>query len=324
MTPLTLAKSRKKKNSLAKEIDSLKAVIGNTPLFAIKRLNPNPDVTIYAKLEWQQFGGSVKSRPAYRIIRDAIRKGNLSKSRGLLDATSGNTGISYAHICSRLGIPLTLCLPENASADRKQLLHAFGVNIKYTSGEGGTDEAQRVAKKLGEHNPETYFYADQYSNNSNWISHYETTGPEIVKQTKGSVTHFIAGLGTTGTFTGTGRYLKEHDPSIRLTGLQPDFPLHGLEGWKHLETAHEPAIYNRELADEIRIVNTEESYRLIREAALKEGLLLSPSSAANLAGALQLASGIKSGTIVTVFPDDGSRYKDVITHIFNKDNRKNE
>ncbi len=322
MTTLTLTKSKKRINSLAGEIHTLEKQIGNTPLVRIRNLNPNPKVQIFAKLEWQQFGGSVKSRPAFKIIQDAIHNGELSKKRGLLDATSGNTGISYAHICSRLGIPLTLCLPENASAERKQLLKAFGTNIIYTSGEGGTDEAQKEAEKLSDENPETYFYADQYSNNSNWISHFETTGPEILKQTDGEISHFVAGLGTTGTFTGTGRYLKDHNRSIRLTGLQPDFPLHGLEGWKHLETAHVPAIYDPELADNIKVVNTEESYRLIRETALKEGLLLSPSAAANLAGSLQLAKEIEKGTIVTVFPDNGSRYGEVINHIFK--NRQSE
>ncbi|MGF1669760.1 MAG: pyridoxal-phosphate dependent enzyme, partial [Balneolaceae bacterium] len=179
------------------------------------------------------------------------------------------------------------------------------------------DEAQDVAQDLVSMNPDLYYYADQYNNESNQQAHYESTGPEIVRQTNHRVTHFIAGLGTTGTFTGTSRFLKNFDSSIKLIGLQPDLPMHGLEGWKHLETAHMPGIYDDSLADEIRSIHTEEAYQNIKKAALQEGLLLSPSSAANLTGALQLAAELDEGVIVTVFPDDGSRYREVIRHIFN-------
>ena len=314
MNQLTITKNTDSK--LLKKVDSLGNFIGNTPLYPIKNLNPNKNVALFAKLEWQQFGGSVKSRPAYRIIRDALKRGELTNSVRLLDATSGNTGISYAHICSSAGIPLTICLPENASEERKQILSALGAEIRYTSGSGSTDEAQGVAQTLADGNPGFYYYADQYNNESNRSAHYDTTGPEIVRQTNHSITHFIAGLGTTGTFTGTGSYLKDLNPYIKLIGLQPDLPMHGLEGWKHLETAHIPGIYNESLADEIRTVNTENAYRLIKKAALEEGLLLSPSSAANLSGALQLAEELEEGTVVTIFPDNGSRYRDVYKHIF--------
>jgi len=316
MSPITLTETKKKDVSLLRKVAGLKKFIGNTPLFPLHNLNPNKNVTIYAKFEWQQFGGSVKSRPAYRIIRDAVNKGALTKSHRLLDATSGNTGISYAHICSSIGIPLTLCLPENASEERKQILSALGAEIRFTPGAGSTDEAQEVAQNLVAGNPELYFYADQYNNKSNSRAHFDTTGPEIIRQTDRKVTHFVAGLGTTGTFTGTGRYLKKVNSKIKLVGLQPDLPMHGLEGWKHLETAHVPGIYDKSLPDEIRSVNTEEAYQLITKSASEEGLLLSPSSAANLAGALQLADELEEGVIVTIFPDDGSRYSDVYKHIF--------
>lgn len=302
--------------SLVNKSSRLESFIGQTPLFPIKNLHQNEHVKIFAKLEWQQFGGSVKSRPAYRIIHDAIKSGQLTKDKHLLDASSGNTGIAYAHLGAALGIPVTLCLPENATDERKQILRSLGVDLHMTPRTGGTDEAQEIARSLYENQPDTYFYADQYSNPSNWKAHYDTTGPEILDQTGYEVTHFIAGLGTTGTFTGTGRLLKKYDQNIRLIGLQPDIAMHGLEGWKHLETAHTPDIYDDSLADEIRTVSTEKAHKMIKQAARKEGILISPSSAANLAGALQLAEDIDEGTIVTVFPDDGSKYKEILNQLF--------
>lgn len=293
----------------------LGSFIGQTPLFPINTLNTNERVKIFAKLEWQQFGGSVKSRPAYRIIYDAIKKGALHKDKHLLDASSGNTGIAYAHIGAALDIPVTLCLPENASKERKQILKALNVDIRLTSAEGGTDEAQKLAKKIHDNNPERYFYADQYSNPSNWKAHYDTTGPEILDQTNHQITHFVAGLGTTGTFTGTGRFLNEYNPNITLVGLQPDIAMHGLEGWKHLETAHIPDIYDDSIPDEIQTVNTENAHEIVKLTARKEGLIISPSSAANLAGALQLSREIEEGVIVTVFPDDGSKYGEILNQI---------
>jgi cysteine synthase B len=233
-----------------------------------------------------------------------------------LDASSGNTGIAYAHIGAALDIPVTLCLPENASAERKQILKALGVDIRLTSRSGGTDEAQEVAESLYKNQPEKYYYADQYSNPSNWKAHYDATGPEILHETDYQITHFVAGLGTTGTFTGTGKILKEYNRNIQLIGLQPDIAMHGLEGWKHLETAHIPAIYDDSLADDIRSVSTEQAHELVKLTAREEGLLISPSSSANLAGALQLAEEIDEGVIVTIFPDDGSKYGEIINKLF--------
>ena len=300
---------------LLNRAEQLERYIGQTPLFELKNLNPNSNVRIFAKLEWQQMGSSVKARPAYQIIFDAIRRGDLTENKQLLDASSGNTGIAYAHIGAALGISVTLCLPENASEERKQILKMLGVNLHLTSRSGGTDEAQEVAQSMYEQNPKKYFYADQYSNPSNWEAHYASTGPEILNQTDGEITHFIAGLGTTGTFCGTGKRLKEFNTDISLIALQPDIAMHGLEGWKHLETAIVPKIYDDAVPDEIREVSTEEAFDLIPKAARHEGLLLSPSSAANLAGALRLAREIDKGTIVTVFPDDGSKYSEILTQL---------
>lgn len=300
---------------LIKKVNDLGHFIGNTPLYPVRNLHKNQDVRIFAKIEWQQFGSSVKARPAYRIIKDAVENGSLGKGRILLDASSGNTGIAYAHIGASLSIPVALCLPENASQERKNILNALGVDLHYTSRTGGTDEAQEVARQLFESNPESYYYADQYSNDSNWKAHYDTTAPEIWKQTDGNVTHFITGLGTTGTFTGIGRRLKEFNSDIRLISVQPELAMHGLEGWKHMETAQVPSIYTPSLADEQRTVSTEEAHEVLKEAANKEGLLLSPSSAANLAAALRLSREMEQGTIVTIFPDDGSKYGEVINEL---------
>lgn len=301
---------------LAEKSTWLSAFIGGTPLFPITGINPNDRVKIFAKIEWQQFGGSVKSRPAYGIIRDAIRRGELTENKHLLDASSGNTGIAYAHIGAALGIPVTLCLPENASEERKEILKALGVNVHLTSRTGGTDEAQEVAQSLYEDQPGKYYYSDQYNNPSNWKSHYYTTAPEILEQSRYEVTHFIAGLGTTGTFTGTGRRLREYNRNIKLIALQPDLPMHGLEGWKHLETAHIPGIYDDSVADEMRTVSTERAHKIVKLTAEKEGLLISPSSAANLVAALDLAEELDEGSIVTIFPDDGSKYGEIINQLF--------
>ena len=294
-------------------IASVEKQIGNTPLHKVETRN---GVEIYAKLEWKQLGGSIKSRPAFNIIKQALITGELHSGKRLLDATSGNTGIAYASIGAALGIPITLFLPENASKERKQILKSLGVNIIFTSPFGGTDEAQEAAKELARKQPDDYFYADQYSNHNNWNAHYENTANEIINQTDGRITHFVAGLGTTGTFTGVGANLREYDRNIKLTALQPDTPLHGLEGWKHLETANVPAIFNKDLVDEYREIATQRAYELMVEVAAKEGMLLSPSSAANLAGALQVAETIDKGVIVTVYPDDSEKYGDVIEQLF--------
>lgn len=293
----------------------LEHYVGNTPLYKIRNLHSNPKVSIYAKLEWMQMGGSVKARPAYNIMRDAIQKGEITHSRGLLDASSGNTGIAYAVFAAVSGFHVTLCLPENASIERKTILKNLGVTVIPTSRFESTDGAQLIAKELSDAHPEHYFYADQYANNANWKAHYEGTAEEIWRQSYQQVTHFIAGLGTTGTFTGTSRKLRELNPDIQLISLQPDSALHGLEGWKHLETAKVPRIYDDTVANENRTVTTEDAYQTIIDAARYEGLLLSPSSAANLSGALKLASELEEGTIVTIFPDDATKYGEVIKHL---------
>lgn len=296
---------------LIKNVRQLTAEVGNTPLHRVTQLFQKPGVSIYAKKEWQQISGSVKARAAFNIFRAAIENGNLVPGKALLDATSGNTGIAYAFIGSRLHIPVTLCLPENASRERKEILQSLGVKIIYTSKFEGTDGAQIAAKELAAANPGIYYYADQYKNDNNWKAHYNTTALEIFEALPG-ITHFVAGLGTTGTFVGTGRRLKELNPAIHLTSLQPNNPLHGLEGWKHLETAIVPKIYDPSVADENLEVDTEEAYEYIKAAYHHEGLLLSPSAAANLAGAIKVAEKLDRGVVVTVFPDNADKYSEVI------------
>jgi len=303
---------KESKTSLLHRVFSLEPFIGNTPLFPINGTFAKPGVTIFAKLEWYQLGNSVKARPAFNIIKEAVASGRLDEGVQLLDASSGNTGVAYGAIGAALGIPVTLILPENASQQKKNALKAHGVNIIETSRFEGTDGAQEYALELYKNNPDQYYYADQYSNENNWKAHYYSTGREIFDQTRGRVTHFVAGLGTTGTFTGTARRLKENDPGIEVISLQPDFALHALEGWKHLETAKVPKIYDDNLADRNLEVSTDEAYALIKEVAKKDGLLLSPSSAANLVGAIRVANEIEKGVVVTVFPDHGSNYPELL------------
>lgn len=296
---------------LLSRVIALGREVGRTPLYPFKRLFRKPGVEIYAKQEWLQLSGSVKARAAYNIIRKAVEDGSLHQHKTLLDATSGNTGIAYAHIGKRLQIPVVLCLPENASQERKDILRSLGVEVILTSRFEGTDGAQQIARGLAAESPGRYFYADQYRNDNNWLAHYQGTAPEIFAALP-DVTHFIAGLGTTGTFVGTGRRLRELQPDIRLVSLQPDFALHGLEGWKHLETAAVPPIYDPGVADDNETVSTEEAYAMIKEAWAAEGLMLSPSAAANLAGTIRIARRLDKGKLVTVLPDNGDRYGEVI------------
>jgi cysteine synthase B len=295
-------------------LEELRWHIGNSPMHKLVNLSPKPGVEIHVKLEWQQFGGSVKARPAFNIIHDAVVSGALQGKR-LLDATSGNTGIAYAIFSAVAGIPVTLFLPENASKERKHILRALGVDLRLTSPLEGTDGAQSEARKLVMKWPDKFCYVDQYGNEANWKAHYYGTGLEVWHETAGRITHFIAGLGTTGTFMGTGRRLKELNPDVRLVALQPETALHGLEGWKHLETARVPEIYDAGVPDEMRFVSTEESYAMMRRAAREEGLILSPSGAANLAGAVKLAEEIEEGVVVTVLADDATKYSDVINSV---------
>ena len=296
---------------LVHAVRALEKEIGHTPLHRITRLFDKKNIQIYAKKEWMQLSGSVKARAGYNIIRRAIEEGTLTAEKTLLDATSGNTGIAYAHIAKRLSIPVALCLPENASHERKEILESLGVRLILTSRMEGTDGAQQVARALAEEEPDRYFYADQYKNDNNWKAHYYSTAPEIFEALPG-ITHFIAGLGTTGTFVGTGRRLRELQPSIRLISLQPDFALHGLEGWKHLETAIVPEIYDPSVADANYEVSTEEAYAFLRRAYREEGLLLSPSAAANLAGTIRIAEQLEEGILVTVLPDNADKYGEII------------
>ena len=286
--------------------------IGNTPLLRLERLGPNfPNAEFYGKAEWFNPGGSVKDRPALEMIRDAERTGKLKPGQTILDATSGNTGIAYAMIASALGYRVKLCLPTSASEERKKILKAFGAELVFTPGDEGSDGAILRAREIIAAEPDKYFYPDQYGNDSNWRAHYKTTANEIWEQTGGRITHFVAGLGTSGTFMGNTRRLKELNPAIRCISLQPDASFHGLEGWKHMATAIVPRIYDATIADANLEVGTEEAYRLVKRAAQEEGLLLSPSAAAALEGCFQVASRLgadEHAVIVTILPDSGSKY----------------
>jgi len=296
---------------LLQKLKGLESMVGNTPLRELTNVFSKKNVRIFAKEEWKQLSGSVKCRPAYYIIKDAVEKGTLHEGKALLDATSGNTGIGYAAIGEKLGLKVVLCLPENASKERKEILQSLGAELILTSKFEGTDGAQNVARELAQKFPDKYFYADQYKNDSNWKAHYKTTAVEIFNALPG-ITHFVAGLGTTGTFVGTGRRLKEFNPAIHLTSLQPDSALHALEGWKHLETAVVPAIYDADVADENLEVDTEEAYEMLKAVAKHEGIILSPSSAANIVGAIRVAEKLESGTVVTMLPDNADKYSEVI------------
>ncbi len=308
-----------KKSVLDESLASTRAIgrslldcIGNTPLLRLERIGPNyANAEFYGKAEWLNPGGSVKDRPALEMIRDAERTGKLKPGKTILDATSGNTGIAYAMIAAALGYRVKLCLPASASEERKKILAAYGAELVITPGDEGSDGAILRAREIIAAEPEKYFYPDQYGNPSNWRAHYKTTGPEIWEQTGGRITHFVAGLGTSGTFVGTSRRLKELNPAIRCISLQPDAAFHGLEGWKYMPTAIVPSIYDATLADENLAVSTEEAYRLVKRAAREEGLLLSPSAAAALNGCFQVAASLKPderAVIVTVFPDSGTKY----------------
>ena len=286
--------------------------IGNTPLLRIERVTQEfPNVEFYAKAEWFNPGGSVKDRPALSMIQAGLASGVLKPGKTIIDATSGNTGIAYAMIGAAMGYPVKLCLPDSASHERKRILAAYGAELVITPGDEGTDGAIHKVHEIVAAEPDKYFYADQYSNPANWQAHYRTTANEIWEQTSRRVTHFVAGLGTSGTFVGTTKRLKELNPAIRCVSLQPDDSFHGLEGWKHMPTAIRPAIYDDTLADENLPVSTEEAYRLVKRLAREEGLLVSPSSAAALLGCFAVAARIpreQRAVIVTVFADSASKY----------------
>ncbi len=286
---------------------SIVDLVGNTPLIRLRRIERAvPGVELYAKAEWQNPGGSVKDRPALRMIQEGMASGQLAPGRVILDATSGNTGIAYAMMGAALGFKVELCLPENVTPERKRILRAYGAGLTFTNPLEGSDGAIRMAQQMHASNPAQYFYADQYNNQFNWRAHYDTTGPEIIRQVGARLTHFVAGLGTSGTFVGAGRRLREFNEEIVLASVQPDSPLHGLEGLKHMESAIVPGIYDSKLADEDVRVGTEEAYEMTRRLAQEEGLLVGISSGANLAGALKVAG--KDAVVVVVFCDGGERY----------------
>ena len=286
--------------------------IGNTPLLRLASVTHGlRGVEVLGKAEWCNPGGSVKDRAAANIVAEATRLGNFGPGKILLDSTSGNTGIAYAMIGAAQGFPVTLCMPENVSIERKRILQAYGANIIYTDPAEGSDGAIRYARELYAGDPDKYFYADQYSNDANWRAHYVGTANEIWQQTQGRVTHFVSMLGTSGTFVGTTRRLKELNPRVQCISLQPDSAFHGIEGAKHMESAIVPKIYDAELADENIEISTEASYKMVKRMAREEGLLVGISSGAAVVGCMEVASRLKKGqpaVIVTVLCDSGDKY----------------
>ncbi len=288
-------------------------LVGNTPMIEITRaLTLARGQRIFAKAEWANPGGSVKDRAAARMILEGERSGRLTKEKIILDATSGNTGIAYACIAAARGYRLRLCVPENISPERKSILAALGAEVIYTSGQDGSDGAILEARRRFESAPAKYFYPDQYGNDDNWRAHFHSTGPEIWKQTRGRITHFVATVGTGGTLMGAGRFLKKQNPAVRVIAVEPDSPFHGLEGMKHMAAAIVPKIYDLKFADETMYVSTEAAHESIRKVARTEGLLVGLSSGAALAAAESVANRIardrKPAVIVTVFPDNADKY----------------
>jgi cysteine synthase B len=295
------------------EAEQLFAHVGGTPILPLRRLSPSlpESVQVWGKAEWFNPAGSVKDRPASAIIRAALRDGRLGEGQVLLDSTSGNMGIAYASFGAALGIPVRLAIPGNAGPARLAILRALGADLIITDPTEGSDGARLVARRIADQDPERFFYADQYSNPANWRAHFDSTGPEVLAQTGGRLTHFVSGLGTTGTLTGVGRYLRGHAPEARLIAVQPDGPMHGLEGLKHLPTSHVPSIYDPTLPDETVSVSTEEAYAMARRLAKVEGLLVGLSAAAATVAALRIADVERSATIVVLFPDSGIKYLDL-------------
>lgn len=288
-------------------------LVGHTPLLRLRALErPGSGVELHLKAEWFNPGGSVKDRAARHIVLDAERRGLLRAGKVLIDASSGNTAIAYAMLGAARGYPVHIFLPENANTERKQLLAVYGATVTLTDPLEGSDGAIRRVREVVAADPERYFYADQYSNDANWRAHYETTGPELVEQTGGRLTHFVAGLGTSGTCMGVGRYLKATVPGVEVIAVQPDTPLHGLEGLKHMETALLPAIYDPSVHDRVEEVDTEEAQGMARRLVRESGLLVGVSAAAAVVAGMKVASALEArgcgGMVVMVAPDGGSRY----------------
>lgn len=289
--------------------ESILQRIGNTPIIKLNKVGlEHEGASIYAKAEWFNPGGSVKDRPALRIIEDGEKSGRLKRGKIIIDSTSGNTGIAYAMIGAVKGYPVTLVMPSNISDERKATVSSYGANIVYTDPLKGSDGAIIEAKKIVEESPDKYFYADQYNNPSNCQAHYDTTGVEIWEQTEGEVTHFVAGLGTTGTLMGTGKRLKEFNPDIEVIAVEPATSIHGLEGLKHMDTAIVPGIYDPKFPDRKISIDTEDAYKMVKELGQKEGLLVGYSAGAAMKAAIEVAKGLKSGVVVVIFPDSGRNY----------------
>jgi S-sulfo-L-cysteine synthase (O-acetyl-L-serine-dependent) len=285
------------------------ALVGNTPLLELSSVSKEvPEVRILGKAEWYNPGGSVKDRPALWMIRDGEKSGALTPEKTILDATSGNTGIAYAWIGAAMGYRVKLCMPKNASEERKKILRAYGVDFVLTDPGEGSDGAIREARRLYAEDQEKYFYPDQYSNPANPRSHYESTAPEIWEGTNGEITHFVAGLGTSGTFVGTASRLKEYNPDIRVVSFEPDSAFHGLEGMKHMESAIVPAIYDPTVADENRLASTEDAYEMVKRVAREEGVLIGISAGAAVATTLEVAREIEHGVVVTILCDGADKY----------------
>ncbi len=300
----------KKMNIIDATENNILDTIGGTPLLCLNNVveGINDNVKIYAKLECYNPCGSIKDRAAHQMIRDAEESGDLTRDKIIIDSTSGNTGIAYAMIAAVKGYRAKIVIPHNASIERKKIIAGFGSEIVYSSPFEGSDGAIKLAKEIYNGEPDKYYMPDQYSNPSNWKAHYLTTGPEILEQTKGKVTHFLACLGTTGTIMGTGKALKEFDPGIKVIAIEPDDAMHGIEGLKHMDSSLVPGIYDRDFPDETIYVNTDEAYDMVKKLTTSGGLPVGHSSGAALVGALRVAEGLQEGMIVTIFPDGGDRY----------------
>lgn len=294
--------------TLTRPVDDITRMIGNTPLIRLRSLEPRPGVEIYGKAEWYNPGGSVKDRPALAMIEEGERTGELTREKIIIDATSGNTGIAYAMIGAARGYQVKLFMSAAASEERKRILRAYGAELVLTDPAESSDGAIREVRRRYEESPEIYFYPDQYNNPENWRAHFRSTGVEIFHQTGGKITHFVAGLGTAGTFVGVTRRLKTYCEDIQAISVQPDLALHGLEGLKHMASAIVPGIYDDTLADQDLAVTTDDAYRMVKRIASDEGILLGVSGGAALAGAEKVAQELDEGVIVTVLPDSGNRY----------------
>ena len=290
--------------------EGMPSLVGNTPLLPLVTLTDRPrsKAQVFAKAEWFNPSGSVKDRPAWGIIQHALHQGLILPGMHLLDSTSGNMGIAYATFGAALGIPITLAMPSNASPERIKIMDALGAELVLTDPLEGSDGAISVAQQMAAENPGKYYYANQYDNPENWKAHYRTTGPELIEQTQGKITHFVVGMGTTGTLTGVSRYFTDHHPGVEIIGVQPDSPFNGLEGLKHLPTATQPGIFDPSAADRIIEVRTEDAYDMVRCLAHEEGYFIGISSGAAAVAARQVANEIEEGVVVTVFPDAGFKY----------------